>query len=180
MYRAHKAEIKEHLASGGSLEHSPPMPPLMAAYRASSPEDYMARMIEAVKASELEQTLLVFPLDVVVRLLEIMETLLSSNCTASETICRMFIFVVEVHFGPLSSSPELHPLLARVRKLAGARLTSLKDTIGFNIAALEFAQNRRDERQAALELEEAVTKVRDKRGKRKKKQKALQTAILSL
>ena len=92
----------------------------------------------------------------------------------------MFLLSVEAHFGPLSASKELHPLVSRVRSLAVKRLDELKDAIGFNIAALDFARYRRDERKAALELEESVLRVKEKRRKRKNKEKALQTAILTL
>ena len=92
----------------------------------------------------------------------------------------MFFFIVEVHFGPLSASKELHPLLRRVSELAESKLCSLRDTIGFNLAALDYHTNSLDERQKALDLEEAVLKVKEKRRKKKKKEKALQAAVLTL
>ena len=92
----------------------------------------------------------------------------------------MFFFIVEVHYGPLSAGKELHPLLRRVRVLAEQRLCALRDTIGFNMAALDYHANSLDERQRALELEEAVVKVKEKRRKKKNKEKALQAAVLTL
>ncbi len=183
LYESHTAEVKEHLASGGSRETSPLLPPLMVAHGAKSPEEYMAKMIFSVRSSEVEQTLLVLPFDVVVRLLGIMETLLSRRGFAAgstEAMCRMFLLLVEAHFGPLSVSEDLHPLVSRVRQLADVRLGDLRNSIGFNIAALEFARNRRDERKAALELEESVTRVKTSRRKTKSKEKAMQAAVLTL
>ncbi len=41
------------------------LPPLMQAYSAESPLDYIISTIARIKLSELEETLLVLPLDVV-------------------------------------------------------------------------------------------------------------------
>jgi hypothetical protein len=41
------------------------LPPLMQAYNAESPLDYISSTIARIKLSELEETLLVLPLDVV-------------------------------------------------------------------------------------------------------------------
>ncbi len=182
LYRSYTTELEDHRAECAATRRevpAPPLPPLMAAYQVASPEEYMAKMIESVQLSEIEQTLLVFPFDVVVHLLEIMETLLEQN-RASETVCRMFFFAVEIHFGPLSSAKDLHPLIVRVRKLAEERLNALRDLIGFNLSALDFIKNRREERQAAIELEDTVLKVKEKRRRKKDKEKALQAAIISL
>jgi hypothetical protein len=74
-----------------------------------------------IKSSELEETLLVLPLDVVTSLIEIIETLLSQNL-ACELVCRTFFFLVEIHFGPLTGAPHLKPLISKVRDLARDRL----------------------------------------------------------
>ena len=98
-------------------------------------EDYMAEVISRIKSSELEETLLVLPLDIVTSLIEIIETLLQKglNC---EVVCRTFFFLIEIHFGPLTSSPHLKSLIVRVRDLAEKRLKELKNNVGFNLAAL--------------------------------------------
>ncbi len=160
------------------------LPPLMLAYGASSPQEYVLRIIASIKSSELEQTLLVLPFSVVVDLLRVMETLLGKDCpsssSATETVCKMFLLCLEVHFGPLSTARELHPLISRLRALAQKRLESLKDLVGFNLSALDFALGRRAEREAALQLEETVLRVKEKRRRKKNKEKALQTTVLTL
>ncbi len=182
LYSSYKKELDDHLESGGSALAAPTLPPLMLAYGAENPDHYMATMIASIKSSEIEQTLLILPFDLVVKLLRILETLLSlpSTRSATEALCRMFLFAVEVHFGPLSASKEHHGLLERLRVLASGRLDEMRDLIGFNVAAINFLLGRRDERQAALDLEESVVRVKEKRRKKKNKEKALQTAIMSL
>jgi U3 small nucleolar RNA-associated protein 12 len=180
-YKAEVAEAAEETVATGRLVPAPPLPPLMMAYRAKIPEDYMAKMVELVKSSEVEQTLLVLPYDVSIRLLRIMETLLERNKSV-EVVCRMFFFFIEINYGILSSGASSRDLqlLQRVKKIAHKRMTELRDCVGFNQAALRYHQNRLTEDEKVYELMEASTRVKDKRRKKKNKAKAMQTAILTL
>ena len=117
----------------------------------------------------------------VAQLLTIMETILSGESKKSvESVCRMFFFLVEIHHGPLSTAKDLHPLLKRVRDLAEKCLIEEMDSIGFNLAAMRYHANKRDEEEKAWELVENITKIKDKRRKKKNKEKALQAAVLQL
>ena len=64
-------------------------------------EEFMTMSLTKIKSSELEETLLVLPLDFVLHLIEIIETLLKSKAVKSEIVIRTFFFLVEIHFGPL-------------------------------------------------------------------------------
>jgi len=121
LYLKYKEEAEE-----STSQNPPPLPPLMMAYQVKTAEDYMVKMVEFVKSSELEQTVLVLPLNSVIQLMETLEMLLSIKTAATETLCRMFFFALEVHYGPLSTSKHLHPLIKRVRDLAEKRLKELK------------------------------------------------------
>ncbi|TRY63046.1 hypothetical protein TCAL_10987 [Tigriopus californicus] len=182
VYRDYTEEVKEAESEAKALKKEPiipVMPPLMLAYQCQTPEHYMAKMIGLIKSSEIEQTLLVLPFDVTVHLLEIIRLLLEKRLSV-EVICRIFFFIVEVNFGPLSSAKELRPLLQDLRGLAKDRLQEVKDTVGFNMAALRYTLQQKDEKQKAIELQDAVSKFKDKRKKKKNKERALQTAILTL
>ena len=82
LYRTYQSELRDHAEdckSQGKTFPPPPMPPLMMAYQSKTPEDYMVKMIELIKSSEIEQTLLVLPFSEVIQLLEILETLLTGK-----------------------------------------------------------------------------------------------------
>ena len=183
MYRKYNSDLAEHKAeceASGQHTAPPSLPLLMVAYQCKSADEYMTKMIELVKSSEIEQTLLVIPFDIIVNLIEIIEKLLDYN-RSSEVICRMFFFVVEVHFGPLSSATSLHPLIERVKVKVEEKLTTLRDLVGFNLAATEFHLTALEEKHRVEEaLEETVVRVKEKRRKKKNKEKAMQTAILTL
>jgi len=164
-----------------SENDQPTVPTLMQVYPdVETAEDYMTEVIGRIKSSELEETLLVLPLDVVISLIEILEALLERNMK-SETMCRIFFFLIEIHFGPLSaSSSEVKKSIKRTRDIAERRLDQLKDTVGYNLAAMTYIQNQRSEREKVASFVEATIKFKDKKRKRKQKQKSIQTAIISI
>lgn len=158
-----------------------PLPALMMAYPdVENAEDFMAQIISRIKSSELEVTLLVLPLDVVIRLIEILQVLLDKSIKC-ETVGRIFFFLIEIHFGPLSSSSsDVKQLIKDVRQKVEVSLNDLKDTVGFNLAAMGFIQNQRSQRDKIESFVEATMKFKEKRRKRKQKQRTIQTAILTV
>ena len=108
--------ISQRKTPGNADLADPALPVLMTIYpNVETPYDHMAEVIGRIRSSELEEALLVLPLDNVIGLLEVIEQLLARNLK-SEVVCRTFFFLVEIHFGSLSgvgsSSKEL---LRRVR-----------------------------------------------------------------
>ena len=108
--------ISQRKTPGNADLPDPALPVLMTIYpNVETPYDHMAEVIGRIRSSELEEALLVLPLDNVIGLLEVIEQLLARNLK-SEVVCRTFFFLVEIHFGSLSgvgsSSKEL---LRRVR-----------------------------------------------------------------
>ena len=72
-------EAEEESVATGRPVPPPQLPALMLAYRARTPEEYVAKIIESIKSSEVEQTLLVLPFDYTMRLLRVMERLLEAR-----------------------------------------------------------------------------------------------------
>lgn len=185
LYKAYMEEVadvqREAKESGRKLP-PPQLPVLMTVYpNVDTCDGFMAEVIGRVKSSELEETLLVLPLDVVVSLLGVLEALLQKDLR-SEVACRMFFFLLEIHFGPLtaSSSSATKQLVRRVRELVDARLRELRDVVGFNLAALGFVQNQYQEMEKVQAFVEATSKFKDKKRKRGQRQKTVQTALMSI
>ena len=171
-------DYKEEAASADSL---PALPLIMMMYPdVTSAEDFMMMALTKIKSSELEETLLVLPLDFVLHLIEIIETLLKSGDVKSEIIVRTFFFLTEIHFGPLSASKNAKNLVKSVRDLIFKQMSNLKSTVGFNLAALRHLQNEQDEEEKVKALLEATNKYKDKKRRKKQKQRAIQTAIISM
>ena len=86
----------------------PPLPVLMTIYpKVETAWDHMAEVLGRIKSSELEEALLVLPLDNVLSLMAVMEQLLERDLK-SEVVCRVFFFLVEIHFGSIAGSGRLY------------------------------------------------------------------------
>ena len=158
----------------------PPLPVLMTIYpKVETAWDHMAEVLGRIKSSELEEALLVLPLDNVLSLMAVMEQLLERDLK-SEVVCRVFFFLVEIHFGSIAGSGAAREQLRRVRCLADTRLRQLRDTVGFNLAALRHVENQAMERDRLETFVDATAKFKAKRKKKKQKQRAIQTAIISI
>merc|ERR1719150_678554 len=122
--------------SSSSEKDQPALPLLMSAYPdVDNEDDFIAEIIGRIKSSELEETLLVLPLDIVIK---------------------------------------------EVRDKVDVRIKDLKDTVGFNLAAMNFVQNQRSERERIESFVDATSKFKEKRRKKKQKQKTIQTAIMTI
>lgn len=167
--------------SSSSEKDQPALPLLMSAYPdVDNEDDFIAEIVGRIKSSELEETLLVLPLDIVINLIKILNVLLDKNIKP-ETVSRIFFFLIEIHFGPLSaSSTEVKKVIKEVRDKVDVRLKDLKDTVGFNLAAMNFVQNQRSERERIESFVDATSKFKEKRRKKKQKQKTIQTAIMTI
>ena len=177
VYKEYQKEVSDAKASRQEI---PGLPLIMSMYPdVSTAEDFMHQSLSRIKSNELEEALLVLPLDYVINLLEIIEVLLSRE-VKSEIFVRTFFFLIEIHFGPLSTSKSSKNLVERVRNLAISQMQSLKDNCGFNLAALRHIQNEQEESEKVKALIDATTKYKEKKRRKKHKQRAIQTAIISL
>ena len=79
------------------------LPPLMLAYGAETSLGYVASVIGRIKSSQLEETLLVLPLDVVTQLLKLLAKLLKEGIEP-EITGRCLLFLIEIHHGPIISN----------------------------------------------------------------------------
>ena len=172
-YKNYQTEMNES-------DSKPTLPMLMLMYPdVSTAEDFMFITLNKIKSAELEETLLVLPLDVVLDLMHILETLLKSYIF-SENMARIFFFLVEIHFGPLSSSKMAKNLIENIRTLIDSKLEEMKTMVGFNLAALRYLQNEEDENEKVKALLEVTTAYKEKKRRKKQKQRAIQTAIISV
>ena len=172
-YKNYQMEMSES-------DSKPTLPMLMLMYPdVSTAEDYMFITLNKIKSAELEETLLVLPLDVVLDLMHILETLLQSYIF-SENMARIFFFLVEIHFGPLSSSKMAKNLIENIKTLIDSKLEEMKTMVGFNLAALRYLQNEEDENEKVKALLEVTTAYKEKKRRKKQKQRAIQTAIISV
>lgn len=133
-----------------------------------SPADYVLRSIANVRGSDLEQALLLVPFMDALKLLQFCTSWLTRSSNI-ELLARVTILLCRIHLHQLMATPSARSTLLELRGLLQSRLLEVKDTWGYNAAAIEFltrqAQSKRGhnllEGQAATAAKLKMTKVSD-------------------
>ncbi|CAG7719401.1 unnamed protein product [Allacma fusca] len=114
-----------------------PSNPLFTAYGAKDKTEFILKILTGIKASELEQSVMLLPVEYVNRFIPVIGEVLSDKDN-----------------------------LKRVASLAEQRQKYLVDMIGFNLAGLKFLSNRREEKQEIETFREMVGERKRKRKKK--------------
>ncbi|XP_010524525.1 PREDICTED: WD repeat-containing protein 3-like [Tarenaya hassleriana] len=151
-----------------------------------SPSDYVLRATSNVKTNDLEQTLLALPFSDALKLLSYLKDWTSSPDKV-ELVCRVAAILLQTHHNQLVTTPAARPVLTVLRDILHARVKECKDTIGFNLAAMDHLKQMmssrsdapfRDAKAKLMEIRahqskrlEARTETKTERRRRKKQKK---------
>ncbi|KAG7582840.1 WD40-repeat-containing domain [Arabidopsis suecica] len=153
-----------------------------------SPTDYVLRAISNVRTNDLEQTLLALPFSESLKFLCYMKdwSLIPEKV---ELVSRIATIILQTHHNQLVTTPSARPVLSVLRDILYSKIKACKDTIGFNLAAMDHVKQMMDSRSDApfkdakaklMEIRSQQAKRMASRAdtkmekKRKKKQKKLE------
>nr|XP_054753493.1 WD repeat-containing protein 3-like [Lytechinus pictus] len=169
-------DYKDRCKAAGKELPPPDQHPILMAYGNLSPLRYVGDVIKKIKSSELEESLLVLPLDYVLQLLPLLETLIQESREV-ELACRCLLFLLRIHHGQITSNHKLLPMIDRLRKTTLTKADKLRDTIGFNLAGLRFLK---DKLEAENEVQLFADATANYQTKKKKQKKRAERAIIKL
>ncbi|XP_071495513.1 WD repeat-containing protein 3-like [Diadema antillarum] len=179
LYQEETAKMDDHAQRCKASNKQLPLPdkhPILQAYGNLTPLKYVGEVLKKIKSSELEESLLVLPLDYALRLLPLLERLVDDSWEV-ELACRCLLFLLRVHHGQITSSQSLLPMIDRLRSTTLDKVNELKDTIGFNMAAFQFLKAKMEAESRVQLFSDASEGLRQRRKKQKKRQ---QRALLKL
>ncbi|CAM8897363.1 unnamed protein product [Rhodiola kirilowii] len=101
-----------------------------------SPSDYVLHTVSSVHTNDLEQTLLALPFSDALKLISYLKDW-TSNPDTIETVCRIAMILVQTHHSQLIATQAARPLLSVLKEVLSQRVKECKDTIGFNLAAMD-------------------------------------------
>ncbi|KAK3226636.1 hypothetical protein Dsin_006498 [Dipteronia sinensis] len=101
-----------------------------------SPSDYVLRTVSNVNTNDLEQTLLALPFSDALKLLSYLKDW-TLNPDKVELVCRVATVLLQIHHHQLISTPAARPVLTVLKDILYARVKECKDTLGFNLAAMD-------------------------------------------
>lgn len=173
---AKMADYRERCEAAGKELPAPDTHPILMAYRNLSPLKYVSEVLKKIKSSELEESLLVLPLDFVLELLPLLETLIQDSWEV-ELATRCLLFLLRIHHGQITSNQLLLPMLDRLKQTTLEKAHHLRDTIGFNLAAMRFMK---DKLEAQSEVQLFADATANYQTKKKKQKRRAERAIIQL
>lgn len=148
--------------------------PLMDAYGARSHDDFILKTLNMIKASELEQSIMLLPVEYVKLMTSAVESIFEKYPLSTEGAFRCLHALMKFHRVTLSGATD-RSTFKSVAEKAEDRCKELQDIVGFNLAALGVMQSRKQDKEKVQTFREMV---KDRKRKRKGKEKALKRALL--
>ncbi|CAL5389396.1 unnamed protein product [Camellia sinensis] len=152
-----------------------------------SPSDFILRALSNVHTNDMEQTLLALPFSDALKLLSYLKDW-AFIPDKVELVCRVTTVLLQLHHNQLTTTVAARPVLTVLKDVLQARVKECKDTIGFNLAAMDHIKQLmalksdalfQDAKVKLLEIRtrhsrhvEARTETKDGRRKKKKQKKS--------
>lgn len=143
-------------------------PVLMTFYGAKNTEDFLLAIMKKIRASELEESLLLLPFTNVCDILE--KLLKIADDRSDETVCRIVLFLFRIHHRPIINNQILLPSLQKLLSNIKSSIVEAREVIGYNIHAMGSLQ-RRIEDADKVELFKDSSKAKKARDRKQRKQR---------
>ncbi|KAI5799152.1 hypothetical protein DFH27DRAFT_501148 [Peziza echinospora] len=115
----------------------PPRNPVYVALGGISAEKHLSTVITRIKASHLQDALLVLPFEKVEKLLRFLD-IWAKNEWHIPLTSKILFFILRTHHKQLVASKTMRPMLDSVRQNLRRALERQKDEMGYNLAATKF------------------------------------------
>lgn len=159
-------ELKARSKNGKTLSFQPN--PLLLGY---SPSLHVLRTMSSVRPSDLEQALLTLPFTDVLKLMGYLKDWLTEG-NQIELVSRITTMIVRLHYEQLTAAVAARPVLIALQRDLRRSVQGLKDTIGFNLAAMGHLQRLLADRSDVM-FEDAAAKLQEVRAKLEAEKEAL-------
>ncbi|KAI5079782.1 hypothetical protein GOP47_0005261 [Adiantum capillus-veneris] len=136
-----------------------------------TPSAYVLRALSNVRASDLEQALLALPFTDALKVMTYLKDWMIEGSQV-ELVCRVAILLLHLHHSQMVATVSCRSILTSLHEVLQRGVKKLKDTIGFNLAAMgqlqELLSSRsdatfKDSRAKVLAIREKLAKKVDKR-----------------
>ena len=104
-----------------------------------TPSQHVLSVVAGVRASDLEQALLLLPFSDALKILDYLVEWLEQGSQV-ELLCRISTLLLRVHMQQLIGTPTARPVLIKLKELLRSRVQYMKDMVGFNVAAMTHLQ----------------------------------------
>lgn len=145
------------------------IPALMQAFDAKNSDEFFVNVLLRIRASDMEEGLLLLPFSTVCEILKRMPYLIQTRKEQTEVLCKVVLFCFKIHQKPLMTNQTLLPAIRDIQVQLENSMTELRDMIGFNLYALQMLQHQIESNEG-IELFRDASKEKREKDKRKKRQ----------
>lgn len=146
------------------------IPALMQAFDAKNSDDFLINVLLRIRASDMEEGLLLLPFSTVCDILKRMPHLIQTRKDQTELLCKVVLFCFKVHQKPLMTNQTLLPTIRDIQEQLDGSITELRDMIGFNLFGLQMLQRQMESNDGVELFRDASKEKREKEKKKKKRQ----------
>ncbi|KAF5296186.1 hypothetical protein FQA39_LY12640 [Lamprigera yunnana] len=154
----------------------PHLHPLMQAYDVTTAQDFLFETINRIRASDLEESLLLLPFSSVCKILDMLPSLLL-NGYQNELVCKVAMFILRIHHAPIVSNHALLSTLRQLQKITFVKMEEMRDMVGYNLYGLQFLQMEIEEREGIQMFKDATVKKKTGEKKRRQREKLKRSLI---
>lgn len=160
-------------------EKTKEIPALMMFYEVTNSDDYLIAVLAKIRASDLEEALLLLPFANVCEILEKLPKMAEQRKDQTELICKVVLFLFRIHHKPIVTSQTLLPSIQKlIRNLEGS-IVEVRDMIGTNIHSMSLLQRRLEDHDK-VELFKDATRARKVKDRKQKKRRIAKRAHMHI
>ncbi|XP_054714076.1 WD repeat-containing protein 3-like [Uloborus diversus] len=171
IYKSEVLKLKEHELECKSTGKQLPAPlphPLLLAFSTKCPIKYMRKVVNKIKSSELEGTLLYLPFNYVLDFLRIICEFVERSWD-TELCERCASFLVRIHFGQILSAQHFQPVIEKLKENLFSQVYHTRDMIGFAKVASHLQLRAIDAQEEVPLFTSVLNGLQEKKKKSKKK-----------
>lgn len=154
---------------------------IMLAFNAKTPDDYLLSVLSRIRASDLEESLLIIPFTSVITILTKFNDIIDKRNDQTELISKIIFFLFRIHQKPIVSNQTILPIVRSLSSKLNTVLTDYRNMIGENYYGLQMVK-RELENENGIELFADATKamkLREKKHKKRELKKRLHVHMAS-
>lgn len=170
-------EEGERMAAAAGHGERPERHPLMLVHNVDNSNDLLLAVLKAVRASDLEESLLLMPFTAVCEIIPRIYHLAETRRDQTEMICKVVLFLFRIHQKPITNNAVMYADIRKMIDKLRAVLVEYRDTVGRNMHALQIIR-RQIEANEGVDLFRDASKKKSSKDARKKQKYNLKRRMI--
>lgn len=146
------------------------VPALMIAYESKTSFDFLVNVLSRIRASDLEESLILLPFSSICDILKKMPHLLNTRKDQTELLCKVLVFIFKIHQKSIMNHQALLNTIRDIQESLETALNEIRNLFGYNLFALEILKSSLQSSEEIELFKDASKTHRVKQKKQKEKQ----------